>query len=211
MFVRSTVRILGCALLLSLSAVACTSTRSSDEGQKTRGALDRLRELQPADVAVAPVRDQTNSQRVPLEVFRNAFVETLIERRYSPLAPRYVDANWVEASFRGTPPPDGLLVVAVTAWDPSHLFSTGKVAATADVVLFEGGDTTGRVLWQQTLTREVDLGDGRGNPPAAGEDLIPVAVRKFAQEALQSLPMRDPAAARTAGESPAASPASTPR
>jgi hypothetical protein len=208
MFARSTVRIVGCVLLLSFSA-ACASTRSSDEGQKTRGALDRLRELQPTDVAVAPVRDQTNVQRVPLEVFRTAFVESLIERRYSPLAPSYVDANWVEASFRGTPPPDGLLVVAVTAWDPSHLFSTGKVLATADVVLFEGGDTTGRVLWQQTLTHEVDLGDGRGNPPAAGQDLIPVAVRKFAQTALQSLPMRDPVAAR-AGETNAST-ASAPR
>jgi hypothetical protein len=211
MFVRSTVRILGCALLLSLSAVACNTTQSSGDAAKPRGALDRLRELQPTDVAVAPVRDQTDSQRVPLEVFRTAFVETLIERRYSPLAPSYVDANWVEASFRGTPPPDGLLVVAITAWDPSHLFSTGKVAATADVVLFEGGDTTGLVLWQQTLVHEVDLGDGRGNPPAAGQDLVPVAVRKFAQAALQSLPMRDPVAARATREKQDAEPASAPR
>jgi hypothetical protein len=195
MFARSTVRIAGIALSVSLGALACNTTRKGDELPAVRGALTRLRELQPTDIAVAPVRDQTDAQRVPLDVFRSAFVETLIERRYSPLATDYVDANWIEASFRGTPPPDGLLMVAVTAWDPSHLFSTGKVAATADVVLYEGGDTTGRVLWQLALEHEVDLGDGRGNPPTAGEDLIPEAVRQFAQKALQELPMRDPVAA----------------
>lgn len=196
MFARSTARILGPVLLVSLTALACQATQGQDK-PPVRGALSRLSELQPTDVAVAPVRDQTDSQKVPAKVFRDAFVETLIERRYSPLAPDYVDANWVEASFRGTPPPDALLVVAVTAWDPSHLFSTGRVSATADVALFEGGDTTGRVLWQRTLQHEVDLGDGRGNPPTASQELIPRAVRLFAQAALEELPMRDPVAAHT--------------
>jgi hypothetical protein len=198
MLARTQARILASALLLSLCATACRATPQGPEEPAVRGALDRLSELQPVDVAVAPVRDQTGSQRVPLDVFRTAFVETLIERRYSPLAPSYVDANWVEASFRGTPPPDVLMVVAVTSWDPTHLYSTGKVSATADIVLFEGGDTTGKVLWQRTLEQEIDMGDGRGTPPAPGQDLIPRAVRRFAQEALGALPMRDPVAARQA-------------
>src|SRR5262249_52754457 len=71
-----------------------------------------------------------------------------------------------------------------------------KVSASADVVLFEGGDTTGTVLWQLTLDQTVDLGDGRGHPPPNGTDLIPRAVRMLAQQALQGLPMRDPVAAR---------------
>jgi hypothetical protein len=196
MFVRSTLRILAGALL-ALSFQACAATSKSTE-PPVQGALERLRELQPSDVAVAPVSDQTDGQRVPLDVFRGAFVESLIERLYSPLAPTYVDANWVEASFKGTPPPDALLVVAVKSWDPTHLFSNGKVTASADVVLYEGGDTTGRVLWQTTLAHEIDLGDGRGNPPSGGKDLIPVAVRKFAQKALQALPMRDPRVAHAA-------------
>lgn len=197
MFARSTVRILGSVLLLALTGIACNTTSKKDAAPGVRGALTRLSELQPTDVAVAPIRDQTDPQRVPLAVFRDAFVQALIERRYSPLAPDYVDQNWVEASFKGTPPPDALLVVAITAWDPTHLFSTGRVAATAEIVLYEGGDTTGPVLWQLTLQHEVDLGDGRGNPPGAGEDLIPEAVRQFARKALQELPMRDPVAAHT--------------
>ena len=193
-------RILAIVLSLSLTSLACNAIRKDkdDAASTGRDAHARLEEIQPTDVAVAPVRDQTDAQRVPLDVFRKAFVESLIERRYSPLAPDYVDANWVEASFRGTPPPDAVLVIAVTSWDPSHLFSTGKVGAAADVVLFEGGDTTGRVLWKRTLQHEVDLGDGRGNPPSVGQDLIPKAVRMFAQEALNKLPMRDPVAAHAA-------------
>jgi hypothetical protein len=214
MFASTSVRILG-GLLLSAVVGACTTTKQTDEEPDVRGALERLDELQPVDIAVAPVRDQTNSQRVPLEVFRTAFMQTMIERRYTPLAPSYVDANWVESSFKGTPPPDALLVVAVTAWDPTRLYSTGRVEATADVVLFEGGDTTGRVLWQRTLQDVVDLGDGRGNPPGAGTDLIPKAVRMFAQNALSKLPMRDPVAARAsavpAGADASATAATSPK
>jgi hypothetical protein len=196
MFARIPVRIIGCALALSLSALGCASTREQrEENSAVRGSFERLQELQPTDIAVAQVRDKTEDQRVPLDLFRKAFIDTLVERRYSPLAPAYVDENWREASFKGTPPPDALLVVAVTAWNPSHLYSTGEVEAAADVVLFEGGDTTGRVLWQVSMEREVDLGDGRGNPPAPGQDLIPRAVRLFAQEALKELPKRDPVAA----------------
>jgi hypothetical protein len=192
MLVRSSVRIVA-SLLIVLTA-ACQSTGREEPKPNARGALERLQELQPSDVAVAPVLDRTDGQRVPTDLFRRSFVESLIERRYSPLAPGYVDANWIEASFKGTPPPDALLVVSVTAWNPSHLFSNGKVSATAEVLLYEGGDTTGALLWQATLAHVVDLSDGRGTPPAGGTDWIPVAVRKFAQQALQSLPMRDPRA-----------------
>src|SRR5262245_26865893 len=108
MFARTMVRILAGALF-ALALSACAVTPQPEETTQ-KGALERLRELQPSDVAVAPVRDETDAQRVPLDVFRTAFVDSLIERRYSPLAPSYVDANWVEASFRGTPPPDALLV-----------------------------------------------------------------------------------------------------
>lgn len=187
--------------VLALAGSACGTTRTSvgeEQPQGVFGASERLAELQPAEIAVAPIRDQTDAQRVPLEVVRTAFVESLVERRYSPLATRYVDANWIEASFKGTPLPDGVLVIAVTAWNPNHLYSTGKVTLSADVSLFEGGDTTGHVLWQRSFKGDVDMGPAPGKAPAPGEDLLPRAVRKLAQEALSALPMRDPAAAHTA-------------
>jgi hypothetical protein len=195
---RHTVRKVFGFLLLALAGSACGTTYSSvaeEEPQGISGASERLGELQPAEIAVAPIRDQTDAQRVPLAVVRTAFVESLLERRYSPLSTHYVDANWMEASFKGTPLPDAVLVIAVTAWNPNHLYSTGKVELTADVSLFEGGDTTGHVLWQRSYKGDVDMGPAPGKPPAPGQDLLPRAVRKLAQDALSALPMRDPVAA----------------
>ena len=63
------------------------------------------------------------------------------------------------------------------------------------LVLFEGGDTTGKVLWQLTLERDLELGNGRSQPPAPSQELIPKSVRLFAREALDKLPLRDPVAA----------------
>lgn len=196
MFARSKDQGLGLLGLLVLLTPACiTPFEQVADPTEVGGSPEELARLQPADIAVAPIRDQTNARRVPVDLFRTAFVDALVARRYSPLALSYVDGNWVESSFRGTPPPDGLLVVAVTAWDPSHLYSTGIVHAAADVVLFEGGDTTGRVLWQLTLERDLDLGNGPGQPPAPSQELIPKSVRLFAREALEELPLRDPVAA----------------
>lgn len=194
MFARIPARLLSLTTLVLVTACTTAGPRLGEEDRDER-EFERLVALQPSDIAVAPIRDRTSTQRVPLDLFRSAFVDTLIERRYSPLAPSYVDANWIEASFKGTPPPDALLVVSVTSWDASHLYSTGIVQVAADVALFQGGDTTGSVLWQRSERRDVDLGDGRGNPPAPGEDLIPRAVRTFAQQTLKELPARDPVAA----------------
>lgn len=186
--------------LLTLLGSSCAATGGSSPSTTEaplvgEGASERLAELQPAEIAVAPIRDQTDAQRVPSEVLRTAFGESLVERRYSPLSNRYVDANWVEASFRGTPQPEALLVVAVTAWNPNHLYSTGRVTLSADLTLFEGGDTTGHVLWQRSYAGQVDMGPTPGKAPAPGEDMIPKAVRQLTRLALETLPIRDPEAA----------------
>lgn len=198
---RHTVRTVSAFLVLALVPACNTTgfgtgtTAVEEEPSGVFGASERLNELQPAEIAVAPVRDQTDAQRVPLEVVRTAFVESLVERRYSPLSTRYVDANWVEASFKGTPLPEAVLVISVTSWNPNHLYSTGRVTLSADVTLFEGGDTTGHVLWQRSFEGGVDMGPAPGRAPAPGEDMIPRAVRILSQRLLEALPMRDPVSA----------------
>ena len=107
---------------------------------------------------MAPIRNQSGNEDVPVELIREAFASTLIDRLYSPLGLDYVDVNWVDSSFGGTPAPDALLVVALTEWDDMHLYSTGIVSAAADLFLFEGGSTTGAHLWGLTLRREIDVG-----------------------------------------------------
>jgi len=186
--------------LLPLVLVACVATTGGPGADprrdftELRGSHARLTVHQPADVAVAPVRNRSGRKDVPLDLFRAEAAELLVERLYSSLALDYVDANWVESSFRGTPAPDALLVMAVTEWDPSRLYSSGTVRIAGDLVLYEGGDTTGEPLWGLSLRRYVELGSG-GRPPSPSEHLIPEAIQRFVRDALAELPERDVTAA----------------
>ena len=164
---------------------------------RVRGTVEELIARQPADIALAPVRNQTDAAKVPVSELREAFSTALVERLYSPLDLAYTDGNWVESSFRGTPAPDALLVVAITEWDTSRLFSNGRITAAGEVLMFAGGSTTGTPLWGATVRRQLDLSDGRGSPPAPSVDLAPRACELFARQALTSLPERDPVAAHT--------------
>ena len=185
---------LALALALGTTASSCAVSQEEEDGG-VRGSPELLASLQPADVAIAPLRNQTGDETVPVALLRNAFAESLVEQLYSPLDLDYVDGNWVESSFRGTPAPDALLVVAITTWDPTRLYSTGHVEAGAELLLFEGGSTTGAPLWGTTIRTTLVLGDKNGNPPGPGDHLIPRAAGMFAREALDSLPDRDPIAA----------------
>jgi len=184
----------GALLALLSSCESVLPQRTEPESTQVRGSIDRVEEFQPTDIAVAPVRNQSGRDDLPVVAFRQAFARELINRLYSPLALEYVDTNWVESSFAGTPAPDALLVVAITEWNPDHLYSNGKVDVAADLYLFQGGSTTGTPMWGLNLRRSVDLGDGRGNPPTPSDHLRTRAVQLFAQEALAELPERDPLA-----------------
>jgi hypothetical protein len=183
------------ALALALATASACAASNEEQDAGVRGSPELLASLQPADVAIAPLRNQTGKESVPLDLLRGSIAEALVEQLYSPLDNEYVDGNWVESSFRGTPAPDALLVVAITIWDPTRLYSTGHVEAGAELLLFEGGSTTGAPLWGRTIRTTLVLGDKQGNPPGPGDHLIPRAAGMFAREALESLPERDPVAA----------------
>ena len=154
-----------------------------------------LAQLQPGDIVVAPVRNQTDSERVPLDELRAGLSNAIIGRMYNPLDTAYVDKNWVESSFKGSPAPDGVLYMAVTKWDSSHLYSNGQVSMQAELLLFAGSSTTGEALWGIQVENTVDLSDGKGNPPAPSPLLLAEASELLAKLAVTTLPKRDPVAA----------------
>ena len=79
------------AMVIALTAAAagslasCNAYPPAQEGITYRGSLERLEEVQPGDVAVAPIRNQTGNAGVPLDSLRLGFAEGLVERLYSPL------------------------------------------------------------------------------------------------------------------------------
>jgi len=191
---NSKISLASLALLLAGSLGACAAPVRKAEATPS-GSLELLEALQPGDIVVAPVRNQTGSKRVPLDELRAGLSNAIIGRMYNPLDTAYVDKNWVESSFKGSPAPDGLLVMAVTQWNVNHLYSTGKVSMQAELLLFAGGSTTGEALWGMQVNDTVDLSDGKGNPPAPSPLLMGEAAERLAVKALASLPMRDPVAA----------------
>ena len=80
-------------------------------------------------------------------------------------------------------------------WDTEDLFVTGEIEAEAELFLFEGGTTTGALLWGTTIRTVLDMKDGRTTAPGPSPKLIPKATQRFARLALETLPERDPIAA----------------
>lgn len=152
-----------------------------------------LSALQPGDIALAPLRNQTGQAAVPLDELRRAFYEGLIDRLYSPLELAYVDSHWQESAFAGAPPPDGLLVISMTEWDTRQLRSHGILLASAELRLFEGGSTEGPMLWGAHVHRKIDLGI-HPEEHALLRDLLPQSIEAFAQATLLELPERSAAA-----------------
>ncbi len=178
------------SLLLALGG--CKSQTPSVELAPVQGESDLLLRRQPADIAVAPVQNLTEDEGAPTDLLRECLAQALVEKLYSPLDLEYVDGNWIESSFRGTPAPDGLLVVSLKRWDTSRLFSVGRVEAAADVYLYEGGSAAGTLYWGTPVECSIDLSDGRGVPRGPFSALVPEAARRFAIQALSMLPKRDP-------------------
>lgn len=195
----SVARIARCApavLVLSL-LVSCQGMGSKNVfGNRTELiGTSRVEQLQPADIAVLAVRNQTTFEELPVDGFRQAFHDGLVERLYSPLDLNYVDGNWVESSFRGSVPPDAVLAVTITHWSTGDLMGYGILEVGAELRLFAGGSVSGTPLWAAQVDRKVQV--ITGNPPFSplGE-LAAKGVTDFARDALAVLPERDPLAVR---------------
>jgi hypothetical protein len=151
-----------------------------------RGSLESV---QPADVVVAPVLNESTSTRTPQLAMRAAFQDALIKRRYSPLAIEYVDRRVVEAAYTpGALQEDAVLQVTIRDWDMSRWDSHGEVGATVEAWML---DAAGKELWGGRLSRKLDL--------SLEQQQYPTSVEAFergcgiiADELLQVMPARNP-------------------
>ena len=178
------------AALLSLSLGALGACNAAPPVNHATELLPggRLARVQPGDVAVLPVRNQTG-RVIPEEALRDAFSAGLIDRLYSPLAMAYVDRAWQEASFGDAGAAEAVLQVSITEWDTSALEARGALVVTAEVLMFDPFEYGGDPLWGVNLTRRIaELDTIEGDPQVN-------AAQAFAREALEILPERDPVAA----------------
>lgn len=154
-----------------------------------------LAQVQPADVAVAPVRNQSGSTTVPVGALRRTLYEGLVTRLYSPVDLGYVDARLAEASADPEAlGADAVMYVVVTGWDTSLLESAAAIMASASVTIVEPGSAAAASpLWGVEVSRRIDLrGEARIYPERS--ELERRAAELFAAEVLALLPERDPLA-----------------
>ncbi|MDF1798086.1 MAG: hypothetical protein P1V81_02840 [Planctomycetota bacterium] len=167
-------------LVLAACATAPKEDPIESTGYLPGGGLDAV---QPADIAVAPVRIRMeNGTGVPTEALREALYLGLIERLYSPLP-----LDWVD----GGGDSDATLKITVLDWDTSKVKYDGTVVARAEASMVRAGTT----LWAVELTRRVNDEKG-GSARTVVDEAIAASVSAFAGEILALLPERDPLAAQ---------------
>lgn len=180
-------------------ALACAATACTNMGQR-RGrdveasASTRLETETTIDVAVLPIENASGKKSLPAKELRGAFERALVQRRYSPLATEYVDAQIVDAAFKpGSVKEDAQLVVSVDAWDDSlwttHSAVTLKIRAR--LVDSRGGAD----LWKGTLEKRIEIGADRESYSTEAP-LRAKLCQQIASEVLAALPARTPTPGR---------------
>ena len=88
-----------------------------------------------------------------------------------------------------------MLLISITDWSTSRLYSSGILHVSAELRMFAGGSAEGDPLWGVAVNRKIELGDGNRRPPGPASEFLPRAIELFAKEALNELPERDAVAA----------------
>src|SRR5688572_6384156 len=146
--------LLAAPLLLPLAACQMESKNPQHMTDSLPGS--GLEVAQPADVAVAPVRDTTGAG-VPLDAMRQALYAGLVDRLYSPVRLEYVDRQWTDAAFGAGGAAEAVLEVTVTKWDTTHVPQRGVVLARGEARLVDADAPEGTPLWAVGVTRRLDL------------------------------------------------------
>jgi hypothetical protein len=154
----------------------------------------RLAEVNPADVAVAPLHLGPGI-RAPTERLRSAIARGLPSRQYTPLALDFVDSRVLEASYSyGALGEEAVCQVTVHRWD-ERFWDTGQaIEVDIEMSMFDPGQPEGPALWTGRLTRTIDVTDMVRS--TVEEQLYQRALERIAKELLAALPERDTRASR---------------
>ena len=162
-------------------------------------AAPALVDQSPADIAVLPIEDRTQSDELAphLTFLRQEVMRQLVDRRFVPMTAEYVDAHSPVPAGESVLEPatlsrlagqdnDAVLGLVVNEWDESRLLSHRKVRFQFEAAMVAAD---GEQLWSGTIQGSVKAG-GAGAAPldrdAAARSCGKLAVR----EMLLRLPSR---------------------
>jgi len=156
-----------------------------------------LSELNPSDVAVAPVvvhmegESQRHRNAVPQLGLRKAMQRALVRRRYSPLALDFVDSRVVNASYRpGAVGEQAVCEIIVHSWSERHWETDRALEVDVEVRLVDpSAPAGGTPLWAARMNGKAEV-DKVTNYSAEAE-LRSAVLDEIALELLARMPARD--------------------
>lgn len=194
-------------LPLLLTLPACHSTPAAVTSNITRA--DNFSEINPRDVAVLRIDDQTGGKLEEIEDYLyGCLCRQLVRRNYSPISPGHVDASFgrdlpAKASREGMSivrpafmsklaskaGEHAILAVQIVAWDDSQLLLDNRVTFRANVAMLDSKNR--RILLDGSVSGSVEAG-GAAAAPRAPEARRRAAALEFARQLALKLPSRQP-------------------
>lgn len=176
--------------LLLLAVGACYQLPKA-QGYEVQAVAGPLTDLNPRDIAIAPVLLVHEEVQAPDWALRRAFQKGLVKRRYSPLALEQVDENLVEASYRaGRLKEDALLEILVYSWDESQWESRSLLVVDVEARLIAPDGTSLDPLWAGRLEKEFRFTREREVTPSP-RTRMQKACDEIAAEILVAMPARN--------------------
>lgn len=154
----------------------------------------RLAEVNPADVAVAPLLVAPGVE-APTERLRVAIARGLPSRQYTPLSLDFVDSRVLEAAYSyGALGEEAVCQVTVHGWDERFWDSGQSIEVDLELSMFDPRQPDGPALWSGRLTRTIDVTHLVRS--TVEEQLYQRALEMVARELLAALPERVTKASR---------------
>lgn len=176
-----------------------SGTAATGEPAEAAARPSPLELLQPADIFVAPLADESGAFEVPLADLREALYRGLPGRDYSPISLAWADER-LTARLEDGPltrteagvvvDADAILEVRLLFWDESALETRGVVGARLQAELFDPADPD-TLLWGYRIGRVVEVGESAARR-ATRDVLVERVADELAAEVLALLPERDP-------------------
>jgi len=183
--------------LAALASMACFSacgpTRPPRGLDNPNLIVGSLSQVNPLDIVVLPIQNNTGRDKLPLEELRQAFFTGLVRQKYSPLSLEYIDARVVEAAYTpGDLKEQAILQIFINNWDDSQWRTMTRLHVEAEIYLLDSKNPDQRQpLWGGKVDRYVDLSRELAGLPTS-QMALNRAVEVFTENVLASLPPRNP-------------------
>ena len=176
----------GILLAVIVAASSCALPAPIAQNETNRYPSVDLERVNPVDMAVLPIVDQTGGL-VPVRLLRNELYVGLTKKFYSPLSLNFVDVNWIEASHDATAlGADGVLRVIVEKWDTSLISIRGALAVEIAVEILDGAAPDAVPLWGVRIKRRLEVVNG--NQKMSRTEIFDRAAELVAEEILALIP-----------------------